>query len=222
MLTTCSPGVPPAARIKPMTSSWRYGGSRDPSTCSPSIAFLNEPTYRRTSGCSRASRQPHNRCRSPSGRQRAGRPPGRGCTSAARAPADRAAQPSPGRRRAFDPNRKRGSTPRRLSKRTSETDNLQTGHLHSLLLDRTAGKRGNTQQCARTRRSLPFARRAAKRDRVDNFAVARSGDRPDDATDDRIVANAIVSSATSAGAKGSSATSAGALLLTRGARVVSA
>jgi hypothetical protein len=43
VLTTCSPCVPPAALIKPITSSWRYGGSRVPSICSQSIAFLNEP-----------------------------------------------------------------------------------------------------------------------------------------------------------------------------------
>jgi hypothetical protein len=43
VLMAWRPWVPPAALIKPITSSWRNGGSRDPSACSQSSAFLNAP-----------------------------------------------------------------------------------------------------------------------------------------------------------------------------------
>jgi len=35
--------MPPAALIRPTTLSCRYAGSRDPSRCSQSMAFLNDP-----------------------------------------------------------------------------------------------------------------------------------------------------------------------------------
>ena len=43
VLIACSPCVPPAALIRPITLSCRYGGSRRPRTCSQSSAFLNAP-----------------------------------------------------------------------------------------------------------------------------------------------------------------------------------
>jgi hypothetical protein len=43
VLIACSPWVPPAALINPITSSCRYGGSRGPSACSQSSAFLKAP-----------------------------------------------------------------------------------------------------------------------------------------------------------------------------------
>src|SRR4029077_724686 len=43
VMTACSPWVPPAALISPTTVSCRNGGSRAPSTCSQSSAFLKAP-----------------------------------------------------------------------------------------------------------------------------------------------------------------------------------
>jgi hypothetical protein len=43
VLIACSPWVPPAALIRPMTSSCKNGGSREPSACSQSSAFLKAP-----------------------------------------------------------------------------------------------------------------------------------------------------------------------------------
>jgi hypothetical protein len=43
VLMACRPCVPPAVVTSPITRSVRYGGSRSPSRCSQSMAFLNDP-----------------------------------------------------------------------------------------------------------------------------------------------------------------------------------
>ena len=43
VFTACKPWTPPAALIRPITLSVRYGGSRSAKICSQSSAFLNEP-----------------------------------------------------------------------------------------------------------------------------------------------------------------------------------
>ena len=97
VLMACRPCVPPAALISPITSSCRNAGSRLPSTCSQSSAFLKAPrSSPDTSGCSRASRRRRNRPRSAARpRPSSARCPGR--TSADRARAGRGVS-SPRRR----------------------------------------------------------------------------------------------------------------------------